>query len=219
MTATISVFLADDHAVLRDGLQSLLEAQPEIKVIGGAADGRTAVRQVEQSRPDIVIMDIVMPELNGIEATSKIKQACPHTQIIILSMHCSGEHILRAFQAGARGFLVKGSAGNEVVAAVRTVQAGHTYLSQKILDLVIEDYGRLRDLYEQFSPLSQLSTREREVLQLVVEGKSSADIANILSISVNTVDTYRSRVMQKLAIKDLPGLVKFAVREGLTPLD
>jgi DNA-binding NarL/FixJ family response regulator len=216
---TISVFLADDHTVLRDGLQFLLEAEPDIKVVGDAADGRTAVQKVIQLCPDVVVMDIVMPELNGIEATHKIHKACPAVKVIILSMHGSNEHVLRALQAGARGFLLKGSAGNEVVAAVRAVYAGHTYLSQKISDQVVGEYSRLGDLDEERTPLSRLSPREREVLQLVVEGKSSAEIANILAISLNTVDTYRSRLMQKLDIRDLPSLVKFAIQQGLTPLE
>lgn len=216
---TISVFLADDHTVLRDGLQYLLDAQPDIKVVGDAADGHEAVQQVIQLCPDIVIMDIVMPVLNGIEATRKIHEDCPFAKVIILSMHCSTEHVHRSIQAGACGFLLKESAGAEVVTAVRTVYADHSYLSQKISDQVVREYGRLDELGVEISPLSRLSPREREVLQLVVEGKSSAEIANILSISFKTVDTYRSRLMQKLGIKDLPNLVKFAIQHGLTPLE
>ena len=214
----ISVFLADDHAVVRDGLRFLLEAQPDIKVIGDAANGRDAVRQVAQLRPDVVVMDIAMPELNGIEAARQIGEVCPSAQVIILSMHSTAEHIFQALQAGARGYLLKESAGIEVVNAVRAVHAGHRYLSQKISDKMIDDYVRQRRAAAK-SPLARLSRCEREILQLVVEGKSSAEIASILFLSRKTVETYRSRLMQKLSISDLPGLVKFAIQHGLTPLE
>jgi DNA-binding NarL/FixJ family response regulator len=160
-----------------------------------------------------------MPELNGIEAVQGIGEVCSSTQIIILSMHSTTEHIFRALQAGARGYLLKESAGIEVVNAVRAVHAGHRYLSQKISDWLIDDYVRQRQDAEAISPLARLSPREREVLQLVVEGKSSAEIADALSLSVKTVETYRSRLMLKLGISDLPGLVKFAIQHGLTPLE
>ena len=216
---SITVFLADDHAVVRDGLRYLLEAQPDIKVIGDASDGRQAAHQVIQLGPDIVIMDIAMPELNGIDATQKICQACSSTRVIILSMHSTTEHIFGALQAGARGFILKESAGIEVVSAVRTVHAGGYYLSQKVSDNVIDDYIKQVQTADTRGPLASLSSREREVLQLVVEGKSSSEIAQILYISVKTVETYRSRLMLKLDIHDIPSLVKFAVQHGLTPLE
>jgi len=215
----ITVFLADDHAVVRDGLRVLLEAQPDISVTGDAANGRETVRLVAQLCPDVVIMDIAMPDLNGIEATQQICEVCPSAQVIILSMHSTTEHIFRALQAGARGYLLKESAGIEVVNAVRAVHAGHRYLSPKISDWLIDDYIRQRRAVEGKGPLARLSPREREVLQLVVEGKSNAEIANILSLSLKTVETYRSRLMRKLGISDLPSLVKFAVQHGLTPLE
>lgn len=216
---SITVFVADDHAVVRDGLRFLLEAQTDIKVIGDAANGRDAVHQVARLCPDVVIVDIAMPDLNGIEATRQICQVCPSAQIIILSMHSTTEHIFQALQAGARGYLLKESAGIEVVNAVRQVHAGHRYLSQKISEKVIDDYVCQRKAAEAEGPLARLSPREREILQLVVEGKSSAEIAGILSLSPKTVETYRSRLMQKLGISDLPGLVKFAIQHGLTPLE
>jgi DNA-binding NarL/FixJ family response regulator len=216
---SITVVLADDHAVVRDGLRVLLEAQPDIRVIGDAADGREAVSRVARLRPDVVVIDVAMPELNGIEAAREIGEVCPATQIIILSMHSTTEHIFRALQAGARGYLLKESAGIEVVNAVRAVHAGHRYLSQKISDKLVDDYVRQRQGAEAKSPLARLSPREREVLQLVVEGKTSAEIADALSLSVKTVETYRSRLMHKLAINDLPALVKFAIQHGLTPLE
>jgi len=215
----ITVFLADDHAVVRDGLRVLLEAQPDISVTGDAANGRETVRQVTQLCPDVVIMDIAMPDLNGIEATQQIREVCPSAQVIILSMHSTTEHIFRALQAGARGYLLKESAGIEVVNAIRAVHAGHRYLSQKVSDWLIDDYVRQRQAAEAKGPLARLSPREREVVQLVVEGKSNAEIAGILSLSLKTVETYRSRLMRKLGISDLPSLVRFAIQHGLTPLE
>ena len=215
----ITVVLADDHAVVRDGLRALLEAQLDISVIGDAANGREAVHLVAQLCPNVVVLDIAMPKLNGIEAARQIREICPSAQVIILSMHSTAEHIFRALQAGARGYLLKDSAGIEVVKAIRTVHAGHRYLSPKISDRLIDDYVRQRQVAETNGPLARLSSREREVLQLVVEGKSSAEVADILSLSLKTVETYRSRLMQKLAISDLPALVKFAIQHGLTLLE
>jgi DNA-binding NarL/FixJ family response regulator len=216
---SITVFLADDHAVVRDGLRFLLDAQPDIEVIGDAADGRDAVRQVAQLCPDVVILDISMPELNGIEAATRIREICPSAHVIMLSMHSTTEHVFRALQAGARGYLLKESAGVEVANAVRAVLAGRRYLSQKISDQVFDDYVRQREAAAAKSPLARLSPREREVLQLVVEGKSSAEVADVLFLSPKTVETYRSRLMQKLGVSDLPSLVKFAIQHGLTPLE
>jgi DNA-binding NarL/FixJ family response regulator len=214
---SISVILADDHTVVRDGLRHLLDAQPDIKVIGDAANGREAVHQVVNLHPDIVVMDIAMPELNGIDATRTIVDRCPDTRVIILSMHSTTEHLRRAFKAGADGYLLKESAGNEVVDAVRAVHANHRYLSQKLSDKLINDYGRLA--LEVEGPLNQLSPREIEVLQLIVEGKSNNEIAETLCLSPKTIETYRSRLMSKLDIHDLPGLVKFAILHGLITLD
>jgi DNA-binding NarL/FixJ family response regulator len=214
----IRVVLADDHAVLRDGLRFLLESQGDIVVVGDAADGREAVRQVQQLRPDVALVDIAMPEMNGIEATEEICHECPTTRVVILSMHATAEHIFQALQAGALGYLLKESAGTEVVAAIRAVQAGHRYLSQKIEETVIDDYVRQRQRAKNSSPLDLLSHREREVLQLVAEGKSSTEVAACLFLSVSSVDTYRSRLMRKLGLSDLPALVKFAIQQGLITL-
>jgi len=216
---TIRVLLADDHAVVRDGLRLILEAQGDIAVTGDATDGREAVRLAQALQPDVIVIDIAMPLLNGIEATHQILQVCPDAQVVILSMHATSEHIYRALQAGAQGYLLKESAGQEVVEAVRAVYAGQRYLSQRIVGTVIEEYVQLRESGSSTSPLQRLTAREREILQLVVEGKSSAEIADILSLSTKTVETYRSRLMQKLDIHDLPGLVKFAIQHGLTSLE
>jgi len=215
---SITVFLADDHAVVRDGLRYMLEAQSDIKVVGDAANGRDAVRQVGQLCPDVVIADIAMPELNGIAAAGEISEICPCSQVIILSMHSTTEHVFRALQAGARGYLLKESAGIEVVKAVRAVHAGRRYLSDRISEQLVDDYVNQRQAAQAKSPLARLSPRERQVLQLVVEGRSSVEIAEMLFLSPKTVDTYRSRLMRKLSISDLPSLVKFAIQHGLTPL-
>lgn len=216
---SITVLLADDHAVVRDGLRVMLEAEADIEVIGDAAHGREAVQRAVQLGPDVVVMDIAMPELNGIEAAREIGNLCPSSEVVILSMHSTSEHIFRALQAGARGYLLKESAGAEVVKAVRAVHAGRRYLSERISDKVVDDYVRGRQVTEPSLPLARLSPRESEVLQLVVEGKSSAEIAEILCLSPKTVETYRSRLMSKLAIHDLPSLVKFAIQHGLTALE
>jgi RNA polymerase sigma factor (sigma-70 family) len=164
-------------------------------------------------------MDIAMPGLNGIEATRQIRMQLPKTQVVMLSVYSSSEHIYRALKAGARGYLLKESAGAEVVRAVRTVHAGRRYLCEKIADTMIETYIQQREEAEAKSPLERLSPREREVLQLVVEGKSSKEIANMVHLSPKSVETYRSRLMKKLGVHDVPGLVKFAIQHGLTPLE
>ena len=216
---SITVFLVDDHAVVRDGLRFLLEAQPDIEVIGNASNGRDATERVPRICPDVVVMDIAMPALNGIEATRRITEACPSTQVIILSMHSTSEHIFRALQAGARGYLLKESAGVEVADAVRVVHAGRRYLSGAISDRLVDDYVRQRQTTKAKGPLARLSPREWEILQLVVEGESNAEIADTLGLSPKTVETYRSRLMQKLGIGNLPTLVKFAIQHGLTSLE
>ena len=213
---SISVFLADDHAVVRDGLRYFLESHADISVVGVASTGREAVREVGRLHPDVVIMDISMPELNGIDAAGEITRTCKGTQVIILSMHSTAEHVFRALQAGARGFLLKASAGRELVEAVRSVHGGNRYFSAKISDTIVADYLATRQAE---SPLESLSQREREILQLVVEGKSSSEIAGSLSLSPKTVESYRSRLMQKLGVGDIPALVKFAIQHGLTRLD
>jgi DNA-binding NarL/FixJ family response regulator len=216
---TITIFLADDHAVVRDGLRLLLETQPDFQVVGDAGDGREALRLISQRQPNVAILDIAMPELNGIEVARRLRENALETRVIILSMHVTSGYVFQALQAGARGYVLKSSVGAEVVQAVRAVQAGQRFLSQKIADQVIDDYLNQVEIRETPDPLARLSSREREILQLVVEGKSSAEIARLLSLSPSSVDTYRSRLMQKLEISDLPSLVKFAIQHGLTSLD
>ncbi len=214
---TITVFLVDDHATIREGLRFLLESQADIMVIGTAANGREAIPQVIQLHPQVVVLDLAMPGLNGIETLQQIKGECPDIQIIILSMYSSKEQIFRALQAGACGYLLKETAGLEVAAAVRAARAGRRYLGSGLSETVIDEYMRQRALDQVKSPLTRLSRRERETLQLVVEGQSNAEIAAALCLSRRSVETYRLRLMQKLGIDNLPELVKFAINHGLTP--
>jgi DNA-binding NarL/FixJ family response regulator len=211
----INVFIADDHTVVRDGLRALLEANPAIRVVGNAANGRQTVIQVQDLRPDVVILDISMPELNGIDAAQQILEVSPKTGVIILSMSGTPEHIFRALRAGVRGYLLKESAGREVMEAVLAVYAGEFYLSPPVTNSLVGDYLQHREPVEKKDPLQLLSQREREVLHWVVEGKTSAEIAEILFLSPKTVESYRSRMMRKLDMPDLPSLMKFAIQEGL----
>lgn len=214
---SLSILIADDHAVVLEGLKMILESQEGMTVVGTAANGRDAIAKAESLRPEIIIMDIAMPELNGIEATRVICERLPSVKVIILSMHHTLEHIFRAMRAGARGYLLKESAGAEIVKAVRMVMKVHSYFGRGVdippWKLTVEN----REIPK--SPLDSLSRREREVLQFVVEGKTSAEIAIVLSLSPKSVETYRCRLMQKLGINNIPTLVKFALLHGITPAD
>lgn len=211
----IEVILVDDHEVVRDGLRQLIEAQADFRVVAGFGDGREAVSYSLDAPPDVAVVDIAMPGMNGIEVARQIRDGCPDTQVLMLSMYADPEYIYQAFRAGARGYLAKDSAGAEVVAALRAVHARKRYLSRKLDEEAVERYLRERGTE---NPLERLSARERQVLQLVVEGKTSAEIATLLDLSSKSVDTYRSRLMGKLALHDLPALVKFAIRHGITTL-
>jgi DNA-binding NarL/FixJ family response regulator len=217
----VRIFLADDHAVVRDGLRMLLQAQRDFEVVGEAANGREALERAATLQPDVAILDIAMPELNGLEAARRMFDLCPGIQIIILSMHGTSQHVIDALRMGVRGYLLKASAGAEVVNAVHAVRAGRRYLSESIVDTVIDVgiEGPQQEGEAEHTMLARLSPREREVLQLVVEGRSSAEIAKIVFLSPKTVETYRSNLMKKLNISDLPALVKFAIKNGLTTLE
>lgn len=209
---SIRVFLADDHAIIRDGLAFILRAEPDLEVVGSATNGRDAVAQIQELRPDVVVMDISMPELNGIDAAAQLHTLVPATRVIILSMHSSREHVVRALTAGASGYLLKESAGTEVVQAVRAVHRGERYLCSRVRDVMIDI---VLSPSASDNPLAVLSAREREVMQLVVEGKPSRVIAQSLALSEKTIETYRSRIMQKLDVKNITELVRFAIQHGL----
>jgi len=208
----IRALLADDHAVVRYGLRALLELSG-VQVIGEAGDGREALRIAEEYKPDVAILDVAMPGLNGIDTAAVLRERCPYTRVVILSMHADAEHVHRAFAAGASGYLLKGSASEEIVAAARAVLLGRRYLSRELAHIGLARAERS----DKPGPLDSLSDRERQVLQLVVEGHSSAEIAELVNLSPKSVDTYRSRLMKKLGVSDIPALVKFAIQHGLTP--
>lgn len=214
-TPRIKVFVADDHAVVREGLIQLLQLQPDLLVVGSCAEGRGSLQQIRRLKPDVAVLDISMPGLNGIEVTSELHQLGLPVAVVILSMHSSTEYVLRALEVGARAYLPKEAAAAEIVEAIRTVHRGQRYLSSSIAQVVADHLGTRQGK----SPLESLSRREAEILRLVAQGRSSSEIGKLLSLSPKTVDTYRSRLMRKLGLPDLVALVKFAVREGLVPLD
>jgi DNA-binding NarL/FixJ family response regulator len=209
--------IADDHALVREGLKMILEATEGMTVVGEAVDGRDAMEKADELKPDIIVMDISMPEMNGIEATRLICERLPSVKIIMLSMHHTNEHIFRALQAGARAYLLKESAGSWVVKAINAVIKGQYYFGAGVE--APQKMPQTTKRSRSQSPLESLSQREREVIQLVVEGKTSAEIAEILSLSPKSVETYRSRLMLKLGVNNLPALVKFALLHGITPAD
>jgi DNA-binding NarL/FixJ family response regulator len=211
----ITVFVADDHAILRDGLATLLAAQPDMEVVGTAANGRAAVAEVLHLAPRVAILDISMPELDGIEAARQILAANPNVHVMILSMHAGAQHVFHALEAGVRGYMLKESASREVIEAVRVVQAGRRYLSPRVAEIVAQGVSDRSGV----SPINSLSQREREILKLVADGHSSAKIGTMLHLSPKTVDTYRSRMMQKLHVTDLAGVIKLAIQHGLTSLE
>jgi len=211
----IRILIADDHGVVAEGLKSLIEEQGDLQVVAVVGDGREAVRLAHELHPDVVLMDLSMPELNGADATRAILERDPRCRVIVLSMYAQREYVRRALKAGAAGYVVKRSAAKEVVEAIRAVHAGQRYLSPRVADVVLDDYSNEK----QDDPLARLSAREREVLQLLAEGRTGAQIAERLSLSQKTVETYRARLVEKLGIRDLAGLVRFAIQKGLVSLD
>jgi DNA-binding NarL/FixJ family response regulator len=213
---SIRVLIADDHKVVADGLCHLLNAQRDIEVLEVVRNGREALSRTVELRPHVVLMDSNMPELNGIEATRLIRERCPDSRVLILSVHSNPLHVVRALRAGASGYVPKSSAGSDVVEAIRVVHGGKRYLHPTLSEEVL---GQLVDNQPAEDPLARLSSRERQVLQLVAEGRSVADIALSLSLSPRTVETYRARMMEKVGIHDVAGLVKLAILHGLTTLE
>ena len=211
----ITVFVADDHAVVRDGLVAILESAPDIRVVGTAASGHQAIERILALSPHVAILDVSMPELDGIAVTRQVLAARPTMAIVILSMHSSAQHVMQALEAGARSYLLKESAGREIAETVRAVHLGRRHLSGRIAEIVAESISNRRGA----RPIDSLSNRERQILKLVCDGCSSTEIGGILGLSPKTVDTYRSRLMQKLQVADLAGLIKFAILHGLTSLE
>jgi DNA-binding NarL/FixJ family response regulator len=213
----LRIILADDHRILREGLRSLVERQPGMTVCAEAEDGRTVVRLAEEKLPDLVIMDIAMPLLNGIEATRQILRKNEKVRVIALSMHSDRNFVLEMLKAGASGYILKDCAFEELTNAIYTVMGGKIYLSPRIAETVIKDYVALSPRAE--SIFTVLTPREREVLQLLAEGEKTREIAHRLKVSIKTVETYRQQIMDKLNIHNIADLTKYAVREGLTSLE
>ena len=215
--AEVSILIADDHSIVRRGLRSTLEESSDHRVVAEASNGREAVRLAEQLTPDVAILDIGMPQLNGIEAAAQIQKVSPKTRTLILSMHSDETYILRALTAGARGYLLKDTAENDVLAAVRAVVQGKAYFSPAIAKMLLEDYVaflRRRGLDDSYDLLTE---REKEVLQLLAEGQSNKEVANVLGIGVSTVETHRMNLMQKLNLHSTAEIVLYAVRKKIIP--
>lgn len=211
----IKIILADDHTVIRSGLRALLERQPDFTVVAEAEDGRQAIQLAAAHAPDVIVMDVAMPNLNGIEATRQIATAQPKVAIVVLSMHSDESYVMRALKAGARGYLLKDSAEADLIQAIRTVVLGKSFFSPAISKMLLEDYGRnlqqrgMEDSYDLLTP------REREVLQLAAEGKSNKEVAALLNLSLYTVETHRTNLMQKLNLHSVPEMILYAVRKGI----
>jgi two-component system, NarL family, response regulator NreC len=211
----IRILLADDHNLLREGLRLLLERQQGFVVVAEANDGREALRLAEEHQPDVVVMDIAMPVLNGIDATKRIVETCPKTAVIILSMHHDESYVVRALNAGARGYLLKDSLKADLIGAVNAVSQGHSFFSPKIRLLLQEDSFRQMADKQKTDTLELLSGREREVLQLAAEGRSNKEIADLLNLSFHTIETHRAHILQKLNLHTVPELILYAVRKGI----
>jgi DNA-binding NarL/FixJ family response regulator len=209
----IRVLLAEDHALVRAGFRALLENLPGIQVVAEAGDGREALHLIETHRPDVVLMDITMPGLNGLGAAARVANEFPYVHVIILSMHANEEYVLQALRAGAAGYLLKDAGPTELELAVTAVARGETYLSPPVSKHVIADY--VRRVGDESSSLVQLTPRQREVLQLIAEGHTTREIARILDVSVKTAETHRAQLMERLDIHDIAGLVRYAIRVGL----
>jgi two-component system response regulator NreC len=211
----IRVLLADDHTLMRRGLRLIVEQQPDLVVVGEAEDGRQAVALSASLKPDVAVLDIGMPNLNGIEAAKQITDGKSGAAIIILSMHADESYILRALKAGARGYLLKDSAESDLVRAIRSVAEGKSFFSPAVSKVLLEDYVKKMQRTGSEDSYDLLTPREREILQLIAEGKSNKDVANLLNLSVYTVETHRANLMEKLKLKSVPELTLYAVRKGI----
>jgi two-component system, NarL family, response regulator NreC len=211
----IRILLADDHTVMRAGLRSLLERQPDLEVVGEAEDGRHAVELATALSPDVVVMDIAMPNLNGVEATAQIVSRRPQTAVVILSMHSDETYVMRTMKAGARGYLLKDSAEADLIRAIQAVSQGKSFFSPSISKMLVEDYVRLLEQKGMEDTYELLTTREREILQLLAEGKTNKEVALLLNLSPYTVETHRGHILQKLNLHSPTELVLYAVRKGI----
>ena len=215
---SIGILIAEDHAIVREGLRSLIEKQPDMEIVCEAEDGRTAVESARELLPDVVVMDITMPNLNGVEATRQIINEFPQIKVIALSIHSNRRFVADMLGAGASGYVLKECLFDELVQAIHAVVAGESYLSSRITGVVVDDYvKRLSTIAD--SPLSSLTSREREVLQLISQGKTTKQIALNLHVSTKTIEANRRQVMEKLDVHSIAELTKYAVREGLTSLE
>lgn len=210
MGKKIRILLADDHAVVRQGFRLILSAEADMEIVGEAANGREAVELAEKLQPDVVVMDVAMPELGGIEATRRVAGTAPRARVLALSMHKDSVYVREILRAGARGYLLKDAIDRDLLAAVRAVARGDGYLSPAVSEAVLSDYRK-----HVSDPLDLLTSREREVLQMIAEGKTNKEIATLLNLSVYTVDAHRGRIMEKLNVHTTSELVRFAMRKGL----
>jgi two-component system response regulator NreC len=210
MRDKIHILLADDHAVVRQGFKMILAAQPDMEIVGEAGNGREALDLASQLQPDVIVMDVAMPELNGIEATRRVAEVSPRSRVLALSMHKDSVYVREILRAGARGYLLKDSISSDLLAAVRAIARGEGYLSPGVSDAVLNDYRK-----HVTDPIDLLTSREREVLQMIAEGKTNKEIATVLNLSVYTVDAHRGHIMEKLNLHSVTDLVRFAVRAGL----
>jgi DNA-binding NarL/FixJ family response regulator len=210
MREKIHILLVDDHAVVRQGFKMILAAQPDMEIVGEAGNGREALDLAGQLQPDVIVMDVAMPELNGIEATRRVADVSPRSRVLALSMHKDSVYVREILRAGARGYLLKDSISSDLLAAVRAIARGEGYLSPGVSDAVLNDYRQ-----HVTDPIDLLTSREREVLQMIAEGKTNKDIATVLNLSVYTVDAHRGHIMEKLNVHSVTDLVRFAVRAGL----
>lgn len=212
---SIRILLADDHIVMREGLRLLLERQPDLKVVAEAADGRDAVRLSEEQTPDVAVLDVGMPAMNGIEATRRIIASSPRTAVVILSMHHDESYVLRSLKAGARAYLLKDSAQEDLISAIRAVHEGRSFFSRKISRILQDDYLQQFDARGVEDSFDLLTDREREILQLIAEGRTNKEVANLLNLSPTTVETHRTHILQKLDLHSVPELILYAVRKGI----
>jgi len=213
----IRILIADDHTLLRDGIRAILESLDDVQVVAEASDGLEAIEMAHKFQPSLVLMDIGMSGMNGLDATAQLRKEFPHLKIVMLSMHANEEYVLQALRAGAAGYLLKDARKQELTFAIKSVAEGKTYLSPQVSRHVIDRY--ISSVEAESSPLEQITPRQREILKLIAEGRSNKEIAHVLNISIKTVDTHRTQLMERLDIHDVAGLVRFAIKNGLVNLN